>query len=182
MRFHLVLAMAFMAASCDRGRSDSPSETPPSVPAEGWHEIRLPRAKVALHVPEGSKVPRDRSAYEESFAGRSFRVVLPSGYDVLFAERHGPSGADVELEKRRYGRARGEDLEILHEAQDALVVRRTQPGSRGTHCEVTACSFATGHPVCAVQEGSRIDGAHVQNLTETECFAVVTIARSLRTL
>lgn len=45
-------------------------------------------AKLKARIPSGAGIPSDRSRRDKAFVGSSFRVAMPSGYDVYFAERH----------------------------------------------------------------------------------------------
>jgi hypothetical protein len=171
-------ASASAAAPADGGFALAPP------PADDWQEVKLAKAKVKLRVPGGATVPSDRAGHDAKFAGSFFRVVLPSGYDVYFAERHGSAdaGADVTAEKLAFrARTKGKGV-FLYEADDAMVVVRDEGPPAGKYCETTACGKLSGRPICAIAAGARIDGTQVKKLTETECLAVVTIARSIHEL
>jgi hypothetical protein len=154
--------------------------TPPL--ADDWLQVKVGSAKLAVRIPQGATVPSDRAGYDAKFAGSYFRVVLPSSYDVYFAERHSSAADDVETAKLAFrARTKGKGV-VLYEAEDALVSQRDAGPPTGKHCETTACGKISGRPICAIAAGARVDGTLVKRLTETECLAVVTIARSIRDL
>jgi hypothetical protein len=153
--------------------------TPP--PADDWPEVKVGSATLAVRIPQGATVPSDRAGHDAKFAGSYFRVVLPSSYDVYFAERHGSAANDVDTAKLAFrAKTKGKGI-VLYEADDALVSQRDE-APLGKHCETTACGKLDGRPICAIGTGGRVDGTLVKTLTETECLAVVTIARSIRAL
>jgi hypothetical protein len=176
------LVALVLAAACRSAEPPAPDERAPGeVPSsDGWERVSLGKAKVAFRIPDGAAVDEDRAGHDESFAGTRFRVTMPSGYDVLFAERHPSGEGDVIAEKRRYEATREERVRTLFAADDAIVVHRSgDEAEGGAHCEVTACSSDAQNPICAVQQGARIEGTHARRLTEAECFAVVAVARSI---
>lgn len=149
---------------------------------DDWSEVKVTKAKVKLRVPSGAAVPDDRAGHDGSFAGSYLRVVMPSGYDVYFAERHGAAAPDLAAEKLAFqARTEGKGV-FLYAAQDAMVVERDVGPPFGKYCETTACGKVAGRPICASAAGARADGTIVKKLTETECLAVVTIARSISDL
>jgi hypothetical protein len=152
---------------------------PPS--ADDWQEVDVSKANVKVRIPSGATVPAEHAGHDAKFAGSFFRVVLPSGYDVLFAERHGSESADVTAEKQAFrAKTKGKGA-IVYEAPDAFVITRDEGASAGgPYCEVTACNKVAGHPMCATATGARRDGTMFKKLTDTECLAVVTIARSIK--
>ncbi len=163
-------------------RADA-AATPSPLPAtDTWDEIKVAQAKVRLRIPKGASVPANRTGREPTFAGSYFRVLMPSGYDVYFAERHGSSAVEISSEKLAYRSKPKGKVSFLFEAEDALVVHREDPAPAGSNCGVTACGNAGGKPICIVSEGVHIEGTQVTKLTEAECFALVSIARSIRDL
>gem|GEM_PF-4626242 len=148
-------------------------------PIEAFTETRLAKAKLRVRLPPGATVPTDQAGIDEGFAGRHFRVIFASGYDVYFAERHGSGADDIAAERHAYRTKARANARFLYEAADAVVVRREDPPPLGAYCEVTACHQVGGRPFCASFEGARVDGTHVAKLTDDECLAVVTIARSI---
>jgi hypothetical protein len=153
--------------------------TPPA--GDDWDEVDITKANLRVRVPSGATVPAALAGRDAKFAGSFFRVVMPSGYDVLFAERHGSDLTDVAAEKRAF-RAKTKGVgAILYEAADAFVIRRDDGADAGgPYCETTACASVGERRICATATGSRIDGTIFKKLTDTECLAVVTIARSLK--
>lgn len=201
-RLLLATLLVSCAAACSKGasdanRSDARPSTPPSSPSttpagaalalapprpDDWAEQKLAKAKVKLRVPSGATVPTENAGHDGSFAGSYFRVVMPSGYDVYFAERHGAAAPDLATEKLAFkARTKGKGL-FLYEAEDAMVVERDDGPPLGKYCETTACGKIAGRPICASAAGARAEGTVVKKLTETECLAVVTIARSIQEL
>jgi hypothetical protein len=199
MRWFVVsLLLMALSASCSRAKPETKSDadaSPPAAdaaggslslappPADDWQEVKVSNANVKIRVPTGATVPADRAGRDTKFAGSYFRVVMPSGTDVYFAERHGTADAgDVAIEKLAF-RARAKDKgAVLYEADDALVVVRDEGPPVGKHCETTACGKIAGRPLCATAAGARVEGTQVKKLTETECLAIVTIARSIQDL
>lgn len=153
--------------------------TPPS--ADAWQELDVPKANVKVRVPSGATVPAGHAGHDAKFAGSFFRVLMPSGYDVLFAERHGNESADVTAEKLAFrAKTKGKGT-IVYEAPDAFVITRDDgPDGGGVYCEVTACSKVGSTTICATAAGARTDGTMFKRLTDTECLAVVSIARSMK--
>ncbi|MDB5213628.1 MAG: hypothetical protein JWO86_1555 [Myxococcaceae bacterium] len=153
--------------------------TPPS--ADDWQEVDVSKANVKIRVPSGATVPAEHAGHDAKFAGSFFRVVLPSGYDVLFAERHGNESTDITVEKQAFrAKTKGKGA-IVYEAPDAFVITRDEGADAGgKYCEVTACTKVAGHAMCATAAGARHDGTMFKKLTDTECLAVVTIARSIK--
>jgi hypothetical protein len=197
-----VVATALLASSGFACSKDAPDTTKPSPapgapsaapprdggfalsppPADDWPEVKVAKAKIKLRVPSGATVPDDRAGHDGSFAGSYFRVLMPSGYDVYFAERHGAAAPDLDAEKLAFkARTKGKGT-FLYEAPDAMVVERDDGPPVGKYCETTACGKIAGRPICASAAGARPDGTQVKKLTETECLALVTIARSIRDL
>ena len=174
------------AASSDTSNDDASSAdgaTVAALPAtDTWEEVKIKPAKARLRIPKGASIAADRAGRDPAFAGSYFRVLMPSGYDVYFAERHGATAVDIAAEKLFYrAKARGK-VSFLFEADDAVVVHRVDPPPAGTYCEVTACGKLGGKPMCISSDGARIEGTQVKKLTEAECFAVVAMARSIRDL
>ncbi len=153
--------------------------TPPS--AETWQEFDVPKAKVKVRIPSGATVPAELAGRDAKFAGSFFRVLMPSGYDVLFAERHGNESPDVTAEKLAFrAKTKGKGT-VVYEAPDAFVITRDDgPDAGGVYCEVTACSKVGNTAICATATGARTDGTMFKRLTDTECLAVVSIARSIK--
>jgi len=151
---------------------------PPS--GADWEEVKVSNAKLKARIPTGASIPSDRASHDKAFVGSSFRVVMPSGYDVYFAERHTDAGADVAAE--RLAAKKRPNAKVLFESDDAVVMERAEDQPVGKHCETTACGAVAGRPICAIAVGGRTEGTQVETLTETECLAVVTIARSIRAL
>lgn len=199
-----VVAMALLVSSTAACSKDSPdprktavataSATPaedaslpdgglaPSPPsADGWPELDIAKADIKVRVPSGATVPPDHAGHDAKFAGSFFRVVMPSGYDVLFADRHGSESTDVTAEKQAFrAKTKGKGT-IVYEAADAFVITRDEgPDAGGVYCEVTACTKVAGHAMCATATGARTDGTMFKRLTDTECLAVVSIARSIK--
>lgn len=164
-------------ASADSGFALSP----PS--ADGWAETKVSKAKLVVRIPTGATTPADRAGFDDKFVGAYFRVMMPSGYDVLFAERHGASKTtDITTERLAFkAKTKGKGV-FLYDSEDAIVTLRDDGPPAGKYCEVTACGKLGGRPICASGAGSREDGTQIKNMTETECLAVVTIARSIRDL
>lgn len=210
LAFVTVIALCAMAAACDKNAADStktdaaPPPTasaptpdasaardagadggfalaPPS--ADGFTETKISKAKLVVRIPTGATAPADRAGFDDKFVGAYFRVVMPSGYDVLFAERHGASPTtDITTERLAFkAKTKGKGV-FLYDAEEAIVTLRDEGPPTGKHCEVTACGKLGGRPICASGAGSRDEGTQIKNMTETECLAVVTIARSIREL
>ena len=165
--------------------SDGGAPTPPA--ADDWEEVDVSKAEVKVRIPRGATVPADRAGHDAKFAGSFFRVVMPSGYDVLFAERHGNEGGDVAAEKRAFHAKTKGTGAVLYDAPDAFVIRREAgpgagaDGSAGRpYCETTACGNVGDRRICATATGARIDGTLFERLTDSECLAVVTVARSIK--
>lgn len=194
-----VLAVLALAPSCkDATESKKTGTLTPSAPAErdsgassdgglvpprpdDWIETKVSKAKLKVRVPSGASVPSDRAGFDEKFVGSYFRVVMPSGYDVLFAERHGTSPTtDVAVDRLAFKAKTRDKGEVLYDAADGFVAIRDEGPPHGKHCETTACGKIGGRPICASGAGSRVDGTQVKTLTETECLAIVTIARSIQ--
>ena len=153
--------------------------TPPS--ADAWQEFDVPKAKLKVRVPSGATVPAELAGRDAKFAGSFFRVLMPSGYDVLFAERHGNESADVTAEKLAFRAKTNGKGTIVYEAPDAFVITRDDgPDGGGVYCEVTACSKVGSATICATAAGARTDGTMFKRLTDTECLALVSIARSMK--
>jgi hypothetical protein len=176
---------ATVDAAVDAGAIDASlpdgglAPTPPA--GDDWQELDVSKADLKVRIPSGATVPADRAGHDAKFAGSFFRVVMPSGYDVLFAERHGSETADVAAEKRAFRAKTKGTGAILYEAADAFVIHRDDGADAGgPYCEVTACAKAGERRICATATGARIDGTIFKKLTDTECFAVVTIARSIK--
>lgn len=151
-------------------------------PTDDWQEVNVSKAKLAVRVPKGATVPNDRAGHDASFAGSYFRVKMPSGYDLYFAEHHGSEAIDIAAEKRHYQTVKKEKIELVLDAPDAIVVNRAEPPPAGKYCEVTACGRLEGRPMCASHAGAIVDGQEVKKLTAEECLSVVAIARSIRAL
>jgi hypothetical protein len=153
--------------------------TPPS--ADAWQEFDVPKSNVKVRIPSGATVPAELAGRDAKFAGSFFRVLMPSGYDVLFAERHGNESTDVTAEKLAFrAKTKGKGT-IVYEAPDAFVITRDDgPDGGGVYCEVTACSKVGANAICATATGARTDGTMFKRLTDTECLAVVSIARSIK--
>jgi hypothetical protein len=173
-------APALADASADASLPDGGlAPTPPS--ADAWQEFDVPKANVKVRVPSGATVPAEHAGHDAKFAGSFFRVLMPSGYDVLFAERHGNESTDVTAEKLAFrAKTKGKGT-VVYEAPDAFVITRDEgPDAGGVYCEVTACSKVGGTAICATTTGARTDGTMFKRLTDTECLAVVSIARSIK--
>lgn len=167
-------------ASADASLPDGGlAPTPPSV--DTWQEFDVPKANVKVRIPSGATVPAEYAGHDAKFAGSFFRVLMPSGYDVLFAERHGNESTDVTAEKLAFrAKTKGKGT-VVYEAPDAFVITRDEgPDAGGVYCEVTACSKVGGTAICATATGARTDGTMFKRLTDTECLAVVSIARSIK--
>lgn len=198
----LVAMLAASSLACSKDGGDARKAAPPAEPiaagavdaslpdgaiaptpptGDDWVEADVAKANLKVRIPSGATVPADRAGQEAKFAGSFFRVVMPSGYDVLFAERHGGDTTDVAAEKRAFqAKTRGRGA-ILYEADDAFVIRRDDGADAGgPYCEATACGKAGERRICATATGARIDGTIFKKLTDTECLAVVTIARSVK--
>jgi len=195
----LLIALALSSAACNKNAADTtkPDATttaassstgadgfalaPPS--ADGWADTKISRAKLVVRIPTGATAPAERAGFDDKFVGAYFRVMMPSGYDVLFAERHGASRTtDITTERLAFrAKTKGKGV-FLYDAEDAIVTLRDEGPPAGKHCEATACGKIGGRPICASGAGSRDEGTQIKNMTETECLAVVTIARSIRDL
>lgn len=160
--------------------SAAKSATPPA--ADDWREVKISKAKLAVKLPPGATIREDASGRDPSFAGSYFRVKMPSGYDLYFAEHHGLEAIDIVAVKRSYQQKRGEKIDLVFDAPDAVVVNRAEGPPAGKYCEVTACGRIGEAPICASHAGALIDGTTVKKLTPDECLAVVTMARSIRGL
>ena len=173
------------AATAEAAADDAATEAAAgdALPAtDTWTEVKVKPAKATVHLPKGASVPPERAGRDPTFAGSYFRVLMPSGYDVYFAEHHGTTPVDIAAAKRFYrSKARGK-VAFRFEADDAVVVHRVEPPPAGTYCEVIACGQLGGKPICVSGDGARIEGTEVKKLTEDECLAVVAIARSIRDL
>lgn len=171
------------AAITEGASSDASSDAAAALPAtDAWEEVKVKPAKARLRIPKGASIPADRAGRDETFARSYFRVLMPSGYDVYFAERHGTTAVDIAVDKLAYRSKPKAAVSFLFEADDAVVVHRNDPEPAGSYCEVTACGKLGGKPMCVSNDGARIEGTQVKKLTEAECFAVVAMARSIRDL
>jgi hypothetical protein len=173
-------APALADASADASLPDGGlAPTPPS--ADTWQEFNVPKANVKVRIPSGATVPAEFAGHDAKFAGSFFRVLMPSGYDVLFAARHGNESTDVTAERLAFrAKTKGKGT-IVYDAPDAFVITRDEgPDAGGVYCEVTACSTVGNTAICATATGARTDGTMFKRLTDTECLAVVSIARSIK--
>ena len=118
-------------------------------PTDAWREVLIPKTGVAVRLPEGATVAQDLAGHDPAFAGSYFRIVMPSGYDLFVAEQHGREAVDIAAEKRRYLLDEERKIELVYEANDAVVVNRTGEPPAGKYCEVTACGRLSGRPLCA---------------------------------
>ena len=142
----------------------------------------MKNAKLSVKIPKGASVNEDKSGSEEAFAGSWFRVKMPSGYDLFFGEHKGKDSVDIVAEKRRYRLDTEKKIELVYEADDAVVVNRSEEPPAGKYCEVTACGRLEGRPICASHAGALKAGTEIRKLTDVECLAVVAIARSINSL
>jgi hypothetical protein len=169
-------------ASAGPAGAVSADKTAAPPPTDDWREVLISKAGVAVQLPDGATVPQELAGHDLAFAGAYFRVVMPSGYDLYFAEQHGKEGVGIAAEKRRYLLDKENDIELVYEADDAVVVNRVGKPPAGKYCEVTACGRLAGRPLCATHAGAIIDGDQVRKLTDVECLSVVAIARSIHAL
>ena len=142
----------------------------------------MKNAKLSVKIPKGASVNEDKSGSEEAFAGSWFRVKMPSGDDLCFGEHTGTASVDIVAEKRRYRLDTEKKIELVYEADDAVVVNRSEEPPAGKYCEVTACGRLEGRPICASHAGALKAGTEIRKLTDVECLAVVAIARSINSL
>jgi hypothetical protein len=160
----------------------SAAKTAAPPPIDDWQDVKVKGAKLSLKVPKGATVPDDKAGVDPKFAGSYLRIKMPSGYDLYFAEHHGKDSVDIAAEKRRYQLDTTKKIQLVYEADDAVVVNRIEDPPAGKYCETTACGRIEGRPICASHAGALIEGQEVKKLTETECLAVVAIARSINAL
>lgn len=160
----------------------SAAKTAAPPPTDDWHEVKVTPAKLSVKIPKGATIADDKAGAEDAFAGSYFRVKMPSGYDLYFAEHKGKDSVDIIAEKRRYRLDTEKKIELVYEADDAIVVNRTEDPPAGKYCEATACGRIAGRPICASHAGALRAGQEIKKLTDTECLAVVAIARSITAL
>jgi hypothetical protein len=160
----------------------SAAKTAAPPPIDDWQQVKVKNAKLSVKVPKGAIVSEDKAGADEAFAGSWFRVKMPSGYDLLFAENKGKDPVDIVAEKRRYRLDSEKKIALVYEADDAVVVNRSEDPPAGKYCEVTACGRIEGRPICASHAGALRAGQEIRKLTEVECLAVVAIARSITAL
>lgn len=158
----------------------SAAKTAAPPPTDDWPLVKVKSAKLSVKLPKGATINEDKSGADEAFAGSWFRVKMPSGYDLFFGEHKGKDSVDIVAEKRRYRLDSEKKIELVYEADDAVVVNRSGDPPAGKYCEVTACGRLEGRPICASHAGALKAGPDVRKLTEVECLAVVAIARSIK--
>lgn len=207
MRLAAIIALSFVLVGCPKKEDPPPGSTsPPSSvsvsakpsgwvappvsasknaappPIDDWQEVKVKPAKLSVKVPKGASIADDKAGADDAFAGSRFRVKMPSGYDLYFAEHKGADLVDIVAEKRRYRLDTTNKIQLVYEADDAIVVNRVEDPPAGKYCEVTACGRIAGRPICASHAGALKDGQEVKKLTDVECLAVVAIARSITAL
>jgi len=160
----------------------SAAKTAAPPPVDDWQEVKVKAAKLSVKIPKGASIPEDKAGADDAFAGSHFRVKMPSGYDLYFGEQKGKDTVDIVAEKRRYRLDSDKKIQLVYEADDAIVVNRTEDPPAGTYCEATACGRIQGRPICASHAGALKDGQEIRKLTDVECLAVVAIARSITAL
>lgn len=160
----------------------SAAKTAAPPPIDDWQEVKVKRAKLSVKIPKGASIPDDKAGVDDTYAGSYFRIKMPGGYDLYFAEHHGKEPVDIVAEKRRYQLDTQKKIQLVYEAEDAIVVNRTEDPPAGRYCETTACGKISGRPICASHAGALNDGQEVRKLTDVECLAVVAIARSITAL
>lgn len=160
----------------------SAAKTAAPPPIDDWQDVKVKAAKLSVKIPKGASILEDKSGADEAFAGSYFRVKMPSGYDLYFAEQKGKDTVDIVAEKRRYRLDTEKKIELVYEADDAIVVNRTEDPPAGKYCETTACGRLQGRPICASHAGALRTGQDIKKLTDVECLAVVAIARSITSL
>lgn len=169
------------AASASTAAAASASATPSalswSVPdSSAWPEQKLPKAKVRVRLPPGTKLALEGN--DPSFAGAHFRYVTGSGSEVAFAERSTTETVDPEKERKSYVEEhRG--VVVLSDANAVIATRKE--GSR-PYCEVTACGGDPKKRLCELSAGLVINGDKTTQLTNEECLQVVAVARSIKPL
>jgi hypothetical protein len=159
----------------------SAAKTAAPPPIDDWQEVKVKAAKLSVRIPKGASISDD-NAGDDKFAGSFFRVKMPSGYDLLFAEHHGKDAVDIAAEKRRYQLDTTKKIQLVYESDESVVVNRSEDPPTGKYCEVSACGRIAGRPICASHAGALIAGTEVKKLTDVECLAVVAIARSITAL
>lgn len=173
--------------AAEPGAKDETPTPQASIPStDGWTEVTLDAAGVVLSVPPGAKVNEEASGNDEGFAGRYISVVMPSGYELYFAQDTG-TPMDFAEQKRWYQEdANGFDG-FVFEAADAHVARRKDGAPVGDYWEASACSppipvgtASDGKPLCARSAGASIEDDTVTKMTNDEVLAVVAIARSIK--
>jgi hypothetical protein len=160
----------------------SAAKTSAPPPVDDWQDVKVKAAKLSVKIPKGATIPEDKAGADEAFAGSFFRVKMPSGYDLYFAEHKGKDTVDIVAEKRRYRLDTEKKIDLVYEADDAIVVNRIEDPPAGKYCEATACGRIAGRPICASHAGALREGQEVKKLTDVECLAVVAIARSITAL
>lgn len=160
----------------------SAAKTAAPPPTDDWQVVKVKDAKLSVKIPKGASVPEDKAGADDAFAGSYFRVKMPSGYDLYFGEHKGKDSVDIVAEKRRYRLDTEKKIELVYEADDAIVVNRAEDPPAGKYCEVTACGRLSGRPICASHAGALRAGQEIKKLTDVECLAVVAIARSITAL
>lgn len=160
----------------------SAAKTAAPPPTDDWQEVKVKAAKLSVKIPKGATIAEDKAGADDAFAGSYFRVKMPSGYDLYFAEQKGKDTVDIVAEKRRYRLDTEKKIELVYEADDAIVVNRIEDPPAGTYCETTACGRIAGRPICASHAGALRTGQEVKKLTDVECLGVVAIARSIKSL
>ena len=160
----------------------SAAKTAAPPPIDDWQEVKVKDAKLVVKIPKGASLIEGKAGADDAFAGSYFRVKMPSGYDLFFAEHKGKDSVDIVAEKRRYRLDTTKSIELVYEADDAIVVNRSEDPPAGKYCEATACGRLNGRPICASHAGALRAGQDVKKLSEVECLAVVAIARSITAL
>lgn len=149
---------------------------PTAVPStKDWPETVLPDAKLAVRLPPGATVVR--SGYDGSM-GRYVQIHLASGIDFQFCDRCSSSPISISETRAFYENRAIGFRGYLYEAEDAVIAKRHEAEPLGDYCETTVC----GAGICAEAVGATEDEHGVTKATAEECFEVVAIARSLRSI
>lgn len=159
--------------------SAAPSSQGGVPSADEWATFVAPAAKLKLKLPPGTQLVPNGNGIDPAFAGAYVRFKFPSGYEAYFAERSTNDAVDIAQETRSYEEPGRSATTFLVRAGDAVVVRRKEGPPFGTYCEVTACGTLKGKPICALAEGALDEFGKITKMAESECLAMVAIARSI---
>lgn len=153
----------------------------PIPDASKWTVERATHAAVELALPPGATLAdqKDDPAFSRMLG--QTRIRLKSGFPIVFTLSYpSPTGGGTWSidHTRTWYEQMTPPPKIVVDERDALVIVGREEFAYPAHCEVTACSVATG--VCTFATGAEnVDGER-RILTDAECLEVVAIARSIR--